>query len=111
MDKPKISEVTKALKKAGFKAISAEEALESIQPAMTYFKYKGALYINAGCVGFGIESAEDAKIFRKYHTHATADNGRDYEVATDAWQFFFPRLFGFLSGEISEAQIIAEICK
>lgn len=106
----KISDVTKALKKAGVAEISADEALTAAQPANTYFKYKGALYINFGRVGFGIESARDAKIFRKYHTTATDESGAGYEVATDVAQFFFPRLFGYLSGEVSEEQIITEVC-
>lgn len=106
----KISDVTKALKKAGYKAISADEALTGIQPAKTFYKYKGGLHINAGRIGFGIEGAKDAKTFGKYHTSAIDVDGGACEVATDVAQCFFPRLFGYLTGEISEAEIIADIC-
>lgn len=106
MNTPKISEVTKALKAAGFTAISVDEP----NADKTYYKHKGALYINAGRVGFGIESAKNARIFGKYHTSAIDSDGGAHEAATDCPEFFFPRLFGYLSGDVSEAQIISGIC-
>lgn len=105
----KISEVTKALKKAGYKAVTIDDACKGRQP-LTFYKYKGGLHIDAGRVGFSIEGAKDAKLFRKYHTTATDERGAAYETATDCHEFFFLRLFGYLNGELSEAQIIAEVC-
>lgn len=110
MNKPHISEVTKALKMAGYKAVTMDEVCKGRQP-LTFYKYEGALYITAGRVSFSIESAKDAQLFGKYHTSAIDNTGAAHEIATNWPELFFPRLFGFLRGEISEDQIIAEICK
>ena len=40
----------------------------------------------------------------------TKVDGAASESLTNWPQLFFPRLFGYLNGEISEAEIIAEIC-
>lgn len=53
---------------------------------------------------------KDARIFGKYHTSAIDDNGGAHEVATDWPELFFPHLFGYLNGELSEPQIIADVC-
>lgn len=108
----KLSDVTKALKKAGFTKVDGEAAMfgDMKGRAMFYCKYKGSLYINGGKVGFCINSKADAKIFGAYCTSAIDAEGAAYERLTNCPQFFFPRLFGFLSGEITEAEIIAEIC-
>lgn len=55
-------------------------------------------------------SKADAKIFGKYSVSAIDASGATSEKLTDWPRFFFSRLFGYLSGEISEAEIIAEIC-
>lgn len=106
----KLSDVTKALKKAGFNAISADEALTGVTPRYSFFKYKGGLHISGGKIGFTINNKADARIFGAYATDATNESGESCEVLTDVPQFFFPRLFGYLAGEISENDIIAEIC-
>lgn len=108
----KISDVTKALKKAGYTKVDGEAAIFGNMQgrAKFYYKYKGGLYINGGKVGFCINSKADAKIFGAYCTSAIDATGAGYEVLTNWPQLFFPRLFGYLAGEISEAEIIAEIC-
>lgn len=108
----KLSDVTKALKKAGFVKVDAEAALFGSEQgrAMCYYKYRGGLYINGAKVGFCINSKPDARIFGAYCTSAIDAAGAASEVLTNWPQFFYPRLFGYLAGEISEAEIIAEIC-
>lgn len=108
----KLSDVTKALKKAGFTKVDGEAAIfgDMQSRAMCYYKYRGALYINGANVGFCINSKADAKIFGAYCTSAIDATGAASEVLTNWPQLFFPRLFGYLAGEISEAEIIAEIC-
>lgn len=108
----KLSDVTKALKKAGLTKVDGEAAIfgDMRGRAMCFYKYKGGLYINGANVGFCINSKADAKIFGAYCTSAIDANGAASEVLTDWPQLFFPRLFGYLAGEISEAEIIAEIC-
>ena len=111
-DTTKLSDVTKALKKAGFVKLDAEAALFGSEQGRTmcYYKYRGGLYINGAKVGFCIHSKPDARIFGAYCTSAIDATGAASEVLTDWPQLFFPRLFGYLAGEISEAEIIAEIC-
>lgn len=108
----KLSDVTKALKKAGFTKVDGESAIfgDMRDRAMCFYKYRGALYINGANVGFCINSKADAKIFGAYATSAIDADGAASESLTNWPQFFFPRLFGYLAGEISEAEIIAEIC-
>ena len=108
----KLSDVTKALKKAGFTKVDGEAAIfgDMRGRAMCFYKYKGGLYINGAKVGFCINSKPDARIFGAYCTSAIDATGAASEVLTDWPQLFFPRLFGYLTGEISEAEIIAEIC-
>ena len=108
----KLSDVTKALKKAGFTKIDSEAAIFGDQQgrAKCFYKYKGGLYINGANVGFCINSKADAKIFGAYETCAIDVTGAASETHTDWPQLFFPRLFGYLAGEISDAEIIAEIC-
>lgn len=108
----KLSDVTKALKKAGFTKVDGEAAIFGDQQGRTkcFYKYKGGLYINGENVGFCIKSKADAKIFGAYSTSAIDANGAASESLTNWPQLFFPRLFGYLAGEISEAEIIAEIC-
>lgn len=108
----KLSDVTKALKKAGFIKLDAEAALFGSEQGCTmcYYKYRGGLYINGAKVGFCINSKADAKIFGAYATSAIDAAGAASESLTNWPQLFFPRLFGYLAGEISEAEIIAEIC-
>lgn len=112
MNAPKLTDVIKALKKAGFTKMEANAAIfGNIQEcAHSYYKYRGALYIHGKNVGFCINSKSDARIFGAYSTSATNANGESYEVQTSAPAFFFPRLFGYLAGQISDAEIIAEIC-
>lgn len=108
----KLSDVTKALRKAGFKKVDGEAAIfgDMQGRVMCFYKYKGGLYINGAKVGFCINSKPDARIFGAYCTSAIDANGAAYEVLTDWPQLFFPRLFGYLAGEISETEIISEIC-
>lgn len=108
----KLSDVTKALKKAGFVKIDAEAAIfgDMQGRANCFYKYKGGLYINGAKVGFCINSKSDARIFGAYCTSAIDATGAASEVLTNWPELFFPRLFGYLAGEISEAEIIAEIC-
>lgn len=108
----KLSDVTKALKKAGFTKVDGEAAIfgDMRGRAMCFYKYRGALYINGANVGFCINSKADAKIFGAYCTSAIDADGAASEEWSSWPQLFFPRLFGFLAGEISEAEIIAEIC-
>lgn len=108
----KLSDVTKALKKAGFTKIDGEAAIfGDMQGRMKcFYKYKCGLYINGVNVGFCINSKADAKIFGAYATSAIDATGAASEILTSWPQLFFPRLFGYLSGEINEAEIIAEIC-
>ena len=108
----KLSDVTKALKKAGFVKIDAEAAIFGSEQSrvMCYYKYRGGLYIKGAKVGFCINSKSDARIFGAYCTSAIDATGAASEVLTNWPQLFFPRLFGYLAGEISEAEIIAEIC-
>ena len=108
----KLSDVTKALTKAGFAKVDGEAAIFCNMQgrAKCFYKYKGGLYINGAKVGFCINSKADAKIFGAYSTSAIDATGAASEVLTNWPQLFFPRLFGFLSGEITEAEIIAEIC-
>ena len=108
----KLSDVTKALKKAGFTKVDGEAAIfgDMQGRAKCFYKYKGGLYINGAKVGFCINSKADAKIFGAYCTSAIDADGAASEVLTNWPQLFFPRLFGYLAGEISEAEIIAEIC-
>lgn len=112
MNTPKISDVTKALKKAGFAKVDADAAIFGNMQgcAHSYYKYRGGLYINGANVGFCINSKVDARIFGAYATSAIDATGAASETHTDWPQLFFPRLFGYLAGEISEAEIIAEIC-
>lgn len=110
--KIKLSDVTKALRKAGFTKVDGEAALFGDMQGreMCFYKYKGGLYINGRKVGFCINSKADAKIFGAYCTSAIDATGAASEVLTNWPHLFFPRLFGYLAGEISEAEIIAEIC-
>lgn len=112
MNTPKISDVTKALKKAGFIKIDAEAAIfgNMQSRAKSYYKYRGGLYINGENVSFCVNSKADARIFGAYATGAIDATGAASEVLTDWPQLFFPRLFGYLAGEISEAEIIADVC-
>lgn len=108
----KLSDVTKALRKAGFTKVDGEAAIFGSEQGRTmcYYKYRGGLYINGTKVGFCINSKADAKIFGAYATSAIDASGAASERLTDWPQLFFPRLFGYLNGEITEAEIIAEIC-
>lgn len=108
----KISDVTKALKRAGFVRIDGEEALfgNRDKPKKYYYKYKGALYINGERIGFCINNARDAKIFGRYAIGATADDGSSSDLWTSMDCIFFPRLFGYINGTITEAEIIKEVC-
>jgi len=108
---PKISDVTKALNDAGFTKMDAEIMIfGNEQYNNCYCKHRGALYISGENIGFCINSKADARIFGAYETSAINAAGESSEVFTDVPQFFFPRLFGYLAGQISEAEIIAEIC-
>ena len=109
----KLSDVTKALKKAGFTKVDGEAAIfgDMRGRAMCYYKYNGTLYISGDSVGFCIYAKKDPCCCGyKYATSAIDATGTASEVLTNWPQFFFPRLFGYLAGEISEAEIIAEIC-
>lgn len=108
----KVGEITKALKKAGFAKVDAEDAIfgDMQGRAKCFYRYRGGLYVNGANVGFCINSKADAKIFGAYATNAIDADGVAYERWANWPQFFFPRLFGYLNGEISEAEIIAEIC-
>lgn len=55
-DTTKLSDVTKALKKAGFIKLDAEAALFGSEQGCTmcYFKYRGGLYINGANVGYTV---------------------------------------------------------
>lgn len=108
----KLSDVTKALKKAGFTKVDGETAIfgDMQGRAMCFYKYRGALYIDGTKVGFCIRSKADAKIFGAYSTSAIDADGAASEEWSSWPQLFFKRLFGFLNGEITEAEIIAEIC-
>lgn len=107
----KISDVTKALKQAGFVKLD-ENTMFGPRVANSYYKYNGSLYIEAGQnIGFTISSAKEARVFGKYQTSATDETNASYQVDTDIPEFFFPRLLGYLAGIVSEEQIIKEICK
>lgn len=108
----KLSDVTKALKKAGFTKVDGEAAIfgDMQGRAKCFYKYKGGLYINGAKVGFCINSKADARIFGAYCTSAIDADGVAHERITNWPQIFFSRLFGYLNGEITEAEIIAEIC-
>lgn len=110
----KLSDVTKALRKAGFQAVTLDltqlDPFPELSAKRIYYKYKGALLIQGENVGFCINSKADAKIFGAYSTGAIDAAGAAYERLTNWPQLFFPRLFGYLNGEISEAEIVAEIC-
>ena len=107
----KISDVTKALKRAGFAKIDAEEAIfGNGEKPMTFYKYKGGLHINGYKVGFCINNASDAKIFGKYVIGAIDADGYASETLTNWDCLFFPQLFGYLTGTITEAEIIKEVC-
>lgn len=112
MNSPKISDVTKALKKAGFVKVDADAVIfGNVQDcAKYYYKYRGGLHINGANVSFCINSEADARILGAYATGAIDATGAASEVSTDWPHLFFPRLFGYLSGQISEIEIIAEIC-
>lgn len=108
----KLSDVTNALKKAGFTKVDGESAIFGNMQGRErcFYKYHGALYVNGHKIGFCINSKADAKIFGKYSVSAIDASGATSEKLTDWPQFFFSRLFGYLNGEISEAEIIADIC-
>lgn len=106
---PKLSEVTKALKKAGYVKLD-DNAIFGPYVANSYYKYNGDLYINGKNIGFSMSSAKNAKIFGRYHTSATNVKGQSFETYTNWPELFFPRLFRYLSKEITEEQIINEIC-
>lgn len=73
----KLSDVTKALRKAGFAKVDGEAAIfgDMRGRAKCFYKYKGGLYINGAKVGFCINSKADAKIFGAYCTSAIDANG------------------------------------
>lgn len=111
----KLSDVTKALKKAGFRAVALD--LTKLNPfpgndeRRIYYKYNGTLYISGDSVGFCIYAKKDpCNCGYNYATSAIDAAGAASESLTNWPQLFFPRLFGYLAGEISEAEIIAEIC-
>lgn len=108
----KISDVTKALKKAGFVRIDGEEAIfgNIDKPKKCYYKHKGSLHIGGERIQFCINNARDAKIFGRYATSAIADDGSSSETLTSWDCIFFPRLFGYINGTITEAEIIKEVC-
>lgn len=107
-----ISDITKSLEKAGFVRIDGEEAIfgNINKPKKCFYKYKGALNIAGERIGFCINNATDAKIFGKYAIGAIDDDGAASEVLTSCDCLFFPRLFGYINGTITEAEIIKEIC-
>lgn len=106
------NDVTKALEKAGFAKVDGESAIFGNMQGCerAFYKYKGNLYINGKKVSFCILSKADAKIFGAYCTGAIDADGAACETYTNHPQRFFSRLFGYLNGEITEADIIAEIC-
>ena len=111
----KLSDVTKALKRAGFRAIKLDLTMLDPFPPLdskgVFFKYNGDLFIQCGKFGFGIKAKKNILPGEcKYITTAVNAAGEAYETQTDIEQFFFPRLFGYLEGEITESEIIAEIC-
>lgn len=108
----KISDVTKALKNAGFVKLDGEDAIfgNNPKPSKCYYKYKGALYANGVNVGFCINNKSDAKIFGAFATSAIDEGGTVHETWTAWSQLFFPRLFGFINGTMTEAEIIKEVC-
>lgn len=111
----KLSDVTKALKKAGFKAVTLDYSKLNPFPELTesgiFYKYMGNLTIQGEGISFHINSQKAVKCgWDKYATCATNADGESSEECTNCPQFFFPRLFDFLNGEITEAEIIAEIC-
>ena len=114
----KLSDVTKALRKAGYKAVKLDltkvNPFPGINEGGVYYKYNGSLYIqgkDGNNVGFSIMAKSDPCCCGyKYATSAIDAAGAASESLTNWPQLFFPRLFGYLAGEISEAEIIAEIC-
>lgn len=111
----KLSNVTKALKKAGFKAVKLDYSKPNPFPKMTdsgiFYKYMGNLTIQGDNISFHIHSQKAVKCgWDKYAICATNANGKSSEYVTNWPQLFFPRLWDYLNGEISEAEIIAEIC-
>lgn len=111
----KLSDVTKALRKAGFKAVTLDYSNPNPFPELTesgiFYKYMGNMTIQGKNISFHIHSQKAVKCgWDKYATCATNAAGQISEEATNWPQLFFPRLFGLLNGEISEAEIIAEIC-
>lgn len=108
----KISDVTKALKKAGFVKLDSEDAIfgNAPKPNKHYYKYRGGLYISGDNVGFCIRNASDAKIFGKYAMSAIDNNGAVSEIWMVYSCTFFLRLFGYLNGDITEAEIVNEVC-
>lgn len=108
----KISDVTKALKRAGFVKIDGEEAIfgSNPRPNKSFYKYRGTLYVSGVNVGFCINNKSDAKIFGAYATSAIDADGAASECWTSWDDLFFPRLFGYLEGTITEDEIIKEVC-
>lgn len=111
----KLSDVTKALRKAGFKAVTLDYSKPNPFPELTgnriFYKFKGNLTIQGKNISFHIHSQKAVKDgWGKYAICATNVDGRSSENVTNWPQLFFPRLFGYLNGEISEAEIIAEVC-
>lgn len=106
----KISDVTKALKRAGFVKLDAEDAIfGGNRTPKSFYRYKGGLSIRGYKVGFNINNASDAKIFGKYATSAEDEGG--VSVSITNWDcIFFQRLFNYLNGETTEEEIIKEVC-
>lgn len=109
----KLSDVINALRNAGFTKVDGEAAIFGDKKSRTkcFYKYKGGLYINGENVCFHIKSKAEAKIFGAYSTSAIDADGAACETVTNCPRIFFSRLFGYLNGEVREAEIIAEICE
>lgn len=111
----KLSDVINALKKAGYKAVKPDYTKPNPFPELSesgiFYKYMGNLTIQCKGISFHIHSHKAIKCgWDKYTICATDEKGQNFENGTNWPQFFFSRLFGYLAGEISEADIIAEIC-
>lgn len=117
-DEIKLNDVEKALRKVGFRYVKytqlawdAPEPFPADNERGVFYRCAGSLWIQCKKVVFVISGKDSVKQgFEKYLTNATDANGVESVDLTNCPQFFFPRLFGFINGEISEAEIIAEIC-
>ena len=97
-------EVLRLIKLNGY---TKTDAVSETKPN-TYYFWEGLNVVSSKNLSFHIVNEGKDLALGRFVTCATK-NGRNEMVGTDIPEFFFPVLFQFLNGEITESEVIDKV--